>query len=57
MHLSVQAPLFCGLLFALYMLVWLLIGIVSFKTVPEEAELLRRDIARAKEDLARRGVL
>ncbi|KAL4436839.1 hypothetical protein ABPG75_003978 [Micractinium tetrahymenae] len=50
------APLAAALLLAAYLAITLLVGVVTFRTVPEEAELLQKDIARAKADLAKRGI-
>lgn len=50
------APLAVAALFAAYLAAALLFGVVTFRTVPEEAELLQQDIARAKADLAKRGI-
>ena len=52
-----QAPLLAVLAFGLFLLVWLIVGVLQFKTVPEEAELLRQDVIRAKQELASRGIL
>ena len=51
-----QAPLLAGIAFGAFLLVKLLYGVASFKTVPAEAESLQRDIARARAELAKRGV-
>lgn len=50
------APLVAALLFAAYLAASLLLGVATFRTVPEEAELLQKDIARAKADLVKRGI-
>lgn len=39
---ALQAPLAAALLFAAYLAVALLYGVVTFRTVPEEAELLQK---------------
>jgi hypothetical protein len=52
-----QAPALAVVAFGVYLLISLVVGVATFKTVPEEAELLRQDILRAKKDLARRGII
>lgn len=51
-----QAPVVALLLFGLYLFIWLILGVATFRTVPEEAESLQVDIARAKKELAKRGI-
>ena len=51
-----QSPLLALVAFGVYLLLWLAVGVVTFRTVPEEAEALRRDIARARRGLAKLGV-
>ncbi|EFN55694.1 hypothetical protein CHLNCDRAFT_133963 [Chlorella variabilis] len=50
------APLLALVVFGAYLATALLYGVATFRTVPEEAELLQKDIARARADLARRGI-
>jgi Dolichol-phosphate mannosyltransferase subunit 3 (DPM3) len=45
------------LAFGLYLFLWLLLGVASFKTVPEEAESLQLDIQRARLELSQRGIV
>lgn len=51
-----QSPLLALLAWGAYLALALVVGVITFRTVPEEAELLQKDIARAKADLARRGI-
>lgn len=50
------APAAAVLLFGASLAVRLIVGVTTFKTVPSEAEALQRDIARAKKELAKRGI-
>jgi hypothetical protein len=50
------APLAALVLFGAVLVCQLLYGVATFRTVPEEAELLQKDIARAKADLAKKGI-
>ncbi|KAL3142467.1 Dolichol-phosphate mannosyltransferase subunit 3 [Trebouxia sp. C0009 RCD-2024] len=45
------APVFFLALFGLYSVTSLIYGVVTFRTVPEEATALRQDIADARKDL------
>jgi hypothetical protein len=51
-----QSPVLAVLAFGAFLLASLIYGVATFKTVPEEAESLQLDIARAKRELARRGI-
>ena len=51
-----QSPLLALVAFGVYLFLWLAVGVATFRTVPEEAEALRRDIARARRGLAKLGV-
>jgi len=55
-HLITLGPVILLLAFGLYALVLLIHGVVVFRTVPEEAELLQRDIVRAKRALSAKGL-
>lgn len=50
------APVAAILLFGASLALRLIVGVAAFKTVPSEAEALQRDIARAKKELAKRGI-
>lgn len=50
-----QAPLLAVVALGLYLLAALAVGVLTFRTVPEEAEQLRKDIVRARQDLVARG--
>lgn len=39
-----------------YLLLALLLGVLTFRTVPEEADLLKQDIKQAREALAAKGI-
>jgi hypothetical protein len=52
----ITLPVTVPVLFALYMLYSLIIGVKQFKTVPKEAESLQKDIARAEKELAKKGI-
>ncbi|KAI3425890.1 hypothetical protein D9Q98_007863 [Chlorella vulgaris] len=54
--LVLLAPAAAVITFGAYLLIALLYGVATFRTVPEEAVLLQQDIARAKGDLKRRGI-
>ncbi|KAL3152360.1 hypothetical protein ABBQ32_001421 [Trebouxia sp. C0010 RCD-2024] len=45
------APVFLLALFGLYSVTSLVYGVITFRTVPEEATALRQDIADARKDL------
>lgn len=49
-------PVVLAFAFALYLLVSLITGVLQFRTVPREAELLQKDINRAKNFLLSKGV-
>lgn len=51
-----QIPVVLAFAFALYLLVLLITGVLQFRTVPREAELLQKDIHRAKKFLLSKGV-
>lgn len=50
-------PLLLLAMWGLYALVLLIAGVLSFRTVPAEAESLRRDIDEANRFYLKRGVL
>ena len=52
-----QLPAIILLCFALYALATLLLGVAAFRDVPEANAGLQSDIAEARKDLARRGVV
>ena len=52
-----QLPLIALLCFGLYALSTLLLGVATFRDVPEANASLQKDIAEARGDLARRGVV
>jgi len=52
-----QAPVIAVFAYAVFLFVWLIYGVITLQTVPEEAESLRQDVVRAKQELARRGVI
>jgi hypothetical protein len=43
-------------LFGISLLISLVVGVLRFKTVPKEAELLQEDIKRARKGLKAKGV-
>lgn len=45
------------LCFGLYALLTLLLGVAAFRDVPEANRSLQRDIAEARKDLVKRGVV
>jgi hypothetical protein len=49
-------PVVLAFAFALYLLVSLITGVLQFRTVPREAELLQKDINRAKKFLLTKGL-
>jgi len=51
-----QIPLLTVAVFALSLLVSLVFGVLNFKTVPKEAELLQQDIRRATKELQSKGI-
>jgi hypothetical protein len=51
-----QAPILAVLIFGAYLALALLVGLLRFRTVPEEAELLQNDIARSKKALHKLGI-
>ena len=55
-NILLTLPVSVPVLFGVYLLFCLIIGVKNFKTVPEEAENLRKDIARAKKALEAAGV-
>ena len=52
-----QLPVIALLCVGLYALLALLLGVATFRDVPEANAGLQRDIAEARKDLARRGVV
>jgi hypothetical protein len=52
----VQSPLIALALLGFYLLISLIVGVLRFKTVPKEAELLQEDIKRARKGLKARKV-
>ena len=52
-----QLPVIALLCVGLYALLALLLGVATFRDVPEANAGLQRDIAEARMDLARRGVV
>jgi len=51
-----QAPIYAVVAFALYSVVVIARGVIWFPTCEAEAEALARDVARARRELAKRGV-
>ena len=51
-----QSPFIAIVCFGIYLALWLVYGIVTFRTVPAEAESLRQDVLRARRELAARGI-
>lgn len=49
-------PLVVVAIFGLSLFVSLVIGVLNFKTVPKEAELLQKDIKRATKELKSKGI-
>lgn len=56
-HKKQQLPVIALLCFGLYALLSLLLGVATFRDVPEANAGLQKDIAEARRDLARRGVV
>merc|ERR1712216_520579 len=54
--LVVAAPIYAVVAFALYSVVVIARGVIWFPTCEAEAEALARDVARARRELAKRGV-
>jgi hypothetical protein len=52
----VQLPLLAVFAFGLSLLVALVFGVLRFKTVPQEAESLQKDIQRARRALKSKGI-
>ena len=52
-----KLPALALLCFGLYALLTLLLGIATFRDVPQASARLQKDIAEARRDLARRGVV
>jgi hypothetical protein len=50
-----QSPALAVVGFGAYLVVWLAYGVVTFRTLPEEAEALHRDITRARAGLRALG--
>lgn len=51
-HLAISlTPVFLVVLFGIYSILALVYGVITFRTVPEEAVALRQDIATARKDL------
>ena len=54
--MMMQFPLVVVAIFGLSLFVSLVIGVLNFKTVPKEAELLQKDIKRATKELKSKGI-
>ena len=55
-YFVMQFPLLVATLFALSLFISLVTGVLNFKTVPKEAELLQEDIRRATKALQSKGI-
>lgn len=55
-YFVMQFPLLIATLFALSLFISLVTGVLNFKTVPKEAELLQEDIRRATKALQSKGI-
>jgi len=54
--MMMQFPLVVVAIFGLSLFVSLVFGVLNFKTVPKEAELLQKDIKRATKELKSKGI-
>ena len=54
-YMRVQLPVFAVLGFGVYSVVSIVYSIVIFRDVPEELEVLQKDIAVARKELKRKG--